>query len=51
MILADLAGIMATILFLKVDLPVGIAARLISGIVSGINSSVVPTYIREISPL
>ena len=41
---------MGTILFIVPNINVGIAGRFICGISVGLNSVIVPLYVREISP-
>jgi len=50
-IISDIIGIGGCLLFLIANFWVATVARFIMGFLVGINSTVVPLYIREISPV
>ncbi|KAL4473816.1 hypothetical protein ABPG74_022680 [Tetrahymena malaccensis] len=51
LILADILGIVSTLLCLFKDINLFAIARFIAGLVTGLNTSLVPKFIQEISPL
>ncbi|KAL4470163.1 hypothetical protein ABPG72_009088 [Tetrahymena utriculariae] len=51
LILADTLGILSAFLCLFKDINLFVIARLVAGFVAGLNTSLVPKYIQEISPL
>ena len=50
MILADFVRICGTLLFIIPDINIGIVGRFICGLSVGLNSAIVPLYVKEISP-
>lgn len=51
MIFTDILGIVAVILTLITNVPVMMIGRVLGGLAVGINTSLVPTYVQEITPL
>lgn len=50
MILSDIIGIIGTALYFINNFWIGVIGRFISGLIVGINSALVPLFIKEISP-
>lgn len=51
MILVDILGIILSLLFLIGKFWAGVLGRVMTGLIVGANSAIVPLYIREISPV
>jgi hypothetical protein len=51
MMITDLIGIISCLLQAIPMIPTTILARLLAGVVTGLNSAIVPLYIKETSPI
>ncbi len=51
MIVTDLAGLIVMLCFLLPNFWLAVFLRFASGIIVGINSSVIPLYLKEMSPV
>ncbi|KRX00496.1 Major facilitator superfamily domain, general substrate transporter [Pseudocohnilembus persalinus] len=47
----DIIAILIGFIFLIANLPAGIIARFMMGVIAGINTTIVPLYVREITPI